>query len=542
MDEISKQERELPNTYQVISIETVDDYIFVETNGKSFLIDKDKNVYDVGKYNCAKNVYKMGDDILAVLEVDHHQDLVNIKTKEVVLSQRISYCSGIFKIDDDYVETMGYDHPTMLFNIRKKEYIKPNVDIPVEYSRKVGPNLFVYEHNDYSKQIYRKFVINQDGELVFDCGSYFPYYKDGRLILSALNDGEVVVVDNVLDGNTSSNMLSRNDKINSNPLVVTDERSKPEGICFVSGKEFLIVDFDMNIKNKYPLDIDSEYDKTEIQLWGDISVIIVKKGEEHYCIALNLKTGKQIKHQGIWIIPVDAANPNVIRGCDPLGDGNHMFTIYDKEGNEYTHHRAKDCYNIHSRSMNLIRFYGIEGIKGCLVYNKDTREEKIIPWVNPEFKMHDYEYMEYGFGVRYGETFRDEIIDIFDEDFNVVFEGIDAKAYKIATDDFGYEVNNNLLLLTIPKSEGSRTFYRKVVMDRNKNIIYDSYDGYLSFIGNFLQVIDEEQGKTYYIDSRTGERHDDMGITMKELTLPDTINVDGETIKLIKKNEDKTDE
>ncbi|MDE5630164.1 MAG: hypothetical protein K2I70_01040, partial [Bacilli bacterium] len=322
--------------------------------------------------------------------------------------------------------------------------------------------------------------------------------------------------------------------VNSNPLVVTDEKGELESICFVSGKEFLIVDFDMNIITKYPLDIESDYDKVEIQLWGDISVIIVKKGEESYCVALNLKTGKQIKHKGIWIIPVDAANPNVIRGCDPLDDEYYMFTIYDKDGNEYTHHRAKDCYNIHCKKMNLIRYYGIEGIDGCLVYNIDTREEKIVPWVNPEFQIHDREYMDYGFGVRYGETWKDEIIDIFDLDFNVVFEGIDARSYKMRVDDFGYEVNNNLLLLTIPMSDGPRTYYRKVVMNREKNVIHDSYDGYLSFIGNFLQVIDEESGKTYYIDSRTGKRHGDMNITMNELALPDTIDVDGEQVRLIK--------
>ncbi|MDE6141351.1 MAG: hypothetical protein K2G03_01995, partial [Bacilli bacterium] len=531
---ISKQEKVLPNTYQVISIETVDDYIFVETNEKSFLIDKDKNVYDVGRYNCCKHVYKMGDDILAVLEGEHRQELVNIKTNEVYLSQRISYCSGIFRIDDDYVDTLGSDYDKMVFNIRTKEFIKPRVDIPVKFSRKVGPNLFVYEFNDYGKQIYRKFVIDRDGELVFDCGSYFPYFKDGRLILTSLKDEEVIIVDNVLEGNTSSNILGRNSEISSNPLVVTDENGEPESICFVSGKEFLIVDFDMNIKTKYPLDIESDYDEVEIQLWGDISVVIVKKGDESYCIALNIKTGKQIKHQGIWIIPVDVANPDVIRGCDPLDDEYYMFTIYDKDGNEYTHHRAKDCYNIHCRAMNLIRFYGVEGVDGCLVYNKDTREEKVIPWVNPEFLLHDHEYMDYGFGIRYGATWRDEIIDIFDLDFNVVFEGIDARSYKMRTNDFRYEVKNNLLLLTIPVSDGPRTCYRKVVMDREKNVIYDSYDGYLSFVGNFLQVIDEVKGKTYYIDSRTGKRHSDMNIAMNELALPDAISIDGETIRLIK--------
>lgn len=541
MNEIIKKEKELPKSIQVINIEKVDDFIFIETKEKSFMIDKDKHVYEVGNYSHLKNVYHMGDDILAVLEGNHRQDLVNIRTKEVYLSQKNSYYSGIWKIDDDFVHISGPDYEYQpVYNIRTKRFIMPNVEMPVKYGWKLAPNLFVYEINDYEKQIYQKFIIDDQGKLVYRCGEYFPYFKDGNLVLSDRKDNEVVIVRDVLNESQETDMLSKGDSINSNPLIYTNEKGIAEGICFVSKKDFLFLDFDLNVKKRFPLDI--EYDSVEIQLWGEISVIIVKKGDESCCIALNLKTGKQVKHYGIWIIPVDAANPNVIRGCDPLDDEYSMYTIYDKDGNEYTHHRAKDCYNIHCKKMNLIRFYGVEGIDGCIVYNIDTREEKVVPWVNPQFMMGDKEYMDYGFGVRYGESWRDEIIDIFDLEFNVVFEGLVSNDFKIRGDDFHYEVNNELLLLTVPVSSGSRTFYKKIVMDKNKNILYDSFDGYLSFVGNFLQIIDEEHGKTYYIDSRTGKRCDDTQITMQEFALPDTINVNGESVRLIKQNVDKTDE
>lgn len=537
MEEITKREQELPsNEYRVINIEKVGDYLFVETNVKSLLIDKDKNVFDVGKCNHVEKVFKMGDDIFAVLEDKYRQILVNIKTQEIYISQSILYYSNICKIDDDYVSVFGADCKNQLaFNIHTKKFIEPEVDIPVDYNRKIGPNLFLYI-NHASKTL-QYFLVDQDGKLIYKCGEYFPYFTDGDLILSLRKENEIVIVRDVYKDTRKVEMVSQNEMVNSNPLIHENEKHEADAICFVSGKDFTVTDLKMNIINKYSLDIN--YDEVKIQLWGDVAVVIVKKGEESYNIGLNIKSGIQIRHRGIWVLPLDVKGPTVIRGCDVLGKEDYIFTIYDENGNEYTHHRAKDCDNILCRKMNLIGFYGIEGMDGCLIYNIDTKEEKIVSWQNPEFKLDDNdEYEDIGFGIRYGDTWEDVIIDLFDEDMNVLYEGIIAKDYGIIGKNFAYKVKNNLLLLKIPESSGSRTYYRKVVLDKEKNTLYDSFDGYLSFVGNFLQIIDREEGKTYYIDSRTYEKHDDMRITMKEFGLPDMLNVNGEQVKLMKKNED----
>jgi len=258
MEEISKVKEELPKSYQVINIERIDDFIFVQTQEKSFLIDKNKKVYDVGNYSHACKIYHMGKDIFAVLEDSYKQDLVNIANREVYLSHRASYYSGIWKIDDDYVHISGPDYEeSPLFNIRTKKFIKPDLEVPVKYGWKLAPNLFVYENNDYGKGIYQKFIINQNGEVFYNCGSYFPYYEDGNIILSSSKDDEVIVVHDVLNGAAKSEMLSRSDAIKSNPLVYTADGGHAKSICFVSGKEFLVVDFNMNILKKYNLDIDS---------------------------------------------------------------------------------------------------------------------------------------------------------------------------------------------------------------------------------------------------------------------------------------------
>ncbi len=541
MNDLSKRDEKLPNSYRVISISVVGDYIFVETSKTSLIIDKDKNVYDVGKYKRLNDVYQMGNDLFAVLEGNFKQDLVNMRTKEVYLSQRNSYYSGIWQVDDDYVKLGGPDYNKKVFNIRTKKFIEPEVDIPVDFSRKVGPNLFVYENNDYHNQIYQHFLINQDGKLVYNCGSYFPYFTDGNLILSLLKEGEVAIVRDVCNNPQSIEMISQNEMVSSNPLIYTNEKHEADSICFVSGKDFTMVDLNMNVIKKYPLDID--YDSVEIQLWGDMAVIIVNKGDDSYCIGLNIKNGVQMKHHGIWILPLDVKGPVVVRGCDCLGDDQYMFTLYDENGNEYVRHQAKDCFNVHCRKMNLIKFYDVDGANKVLVYNVDTREEKEIPWVNPEFKVGgDGEYKTVGYGIRYGETWQDEIIDLFDEDMNVVYEGIVSKDYGIRGEDFSYSLVNNLLLLTIPISRGPATYYRKVVLDREKNKLYDTFDNRLSFVGNYLQIIDDENDKTYYIDSRTGKTVEDAQITMQDIALPDTLNVNGEVIKLVKQNEDVSSE
>lgn len=540
MDEISKKEEQLPNSYRLVNIETVDDYIFVETNVKSFLIDKDKNVYQVGKFSHAEHVFSMGDDIFAVLDENHQQSLVNIKTKEVYISQK-NYYANIYKIDDDFVYVSGPNYGENVFNIRTKKFIKPEIDIPVKYSRTIAPNLFVYENNDYCNQIYQHFIINQDGKLIYNCGEYFPYYTDGTLVLSLLKDGEVVIVRNVCTESPEIEKVSQNKMVNSNPLIHTNEEHKIDSICFVSGTYFTIVDLDMNVIQKYPLDID--YDNVKIQLWGDIAVVIVEKKDKSYCIALNINTGKQIKHQGIWVLPLDINGPTVIRGCDSLGNDQYIFTLYDEDGNEYTHHQARDCFNIHSENMNLYKYSSVDGTNQNIVYNIFSRKEKKIPWYEVKFNTDsNYNYMPFGCGLRYDETQEDVIIDIVDEDLNVVYEGLSSKEYRIKDTDFYYELKNSLLLLIIPMSDGPKTYYRKVVLDKNHNKFYDSFHGYLSFVGNFLQVMDEENDRTYYIDSRTGSTLDNVELTMNEIALPDTLNVDGEVIKLIKKNKDIVDE
>lgn len=103
-------------------------------------------------------------------------------------------------------------------------------------------------------------------------------------------------------------------------------------------------------------------------------------------------------------------------------------------------------------------------------------------------------------------------------------------------------MKNNLLLLIIPESHGSRTYYRRVLLNKEKKVLIDTYDEHLSFIGNFLQVIDEENDRTYYIDSRTESILDDVSLPQKDVDIPETFEVDGKVVKLMKQNVDKNSE
>lgn len=541
MNEIIKASDSNVSVRRLISIEKVDDFIFIETSEGSFLVDQNKKVYSIGKCTHVDKVHHMGNDIMAVLHRNYKQELVDLNTNEVIVSQDISACTGIFKVDDDYVELLSYNHKPQLFNVRKKCYIKPDLGIEVEYARKVGPGLFVFENNDYKNSIYKHFVVDDEGKLIYDCESYFPYFKDGTLVLSSLKDHEIVIIRNVLEGNRELEYISQSEMVNSNPLVHEDDNHNPDSICFVNGSDFIITDLAMNVIKTYPLDI--EYDKVEIQLWGDIAVVIVTKDEDDTCVALNIKTGSFVKHHGIWVLPLDVEGPVVIRGCDKVGEGDFVFTIYDENCHEYTHHHAKDCFNIHTEKMNLIRFYNVDNENKTIVYDVEKKCEKEIPWVNPEFRMDDDgKYLPVGFGVRYGESWQDEIIDFFDEDLNPIYEGLKAQDYKINTKRFSYDLRNNLLILIIPESHGARTDYRRLVLNMNGKVLYDTYDGYLSFIGNFLQVIDKENEKTYYIDSRNESILDNIALPDNGIPVPDTLEVDGGIVKLIKENKDETNE
>lgn len=532
MENIEKQIT--PLEYKIINVEELGDNLFVQTYSKAFLIDENKKVYDISQYKYVNEVFYMGENLMGVLGAKHKLHLVNLNTKEVYTSIREDSFTRIFKIDNDYVRLVG-SNIDEVFNIHTKKRVKPQVDCEVKFRFKIGDNLFWYSYDDYYKGIHKNFIINQHGEVVYNCESFYPCIKDDKLILSNLQAQKVLIIHEFNSPSKRVEVIEKNDFIHSNPLVHNDIHGNADSICYISRSSFVISDFDGNILKRYPLEI--EYDNIQIQLWKNIAVIIVKKEENSYNIALNLDNGVQIKHKGIWILPFDKEGKQVIRGCDKGSNGLYQLTLYDLDGNEYTHHVAADCFTIDSKKMNKYLFTNVDGTEEDIVYNIDTKKEVIIPWRKVNFKVDkDLNYMDIGYGVRYGTAWEDQKIDLFDEDFNILFDSIDAFLYHIVGEDFYYEVKNNLVFLSISQSEGLITRFRKIVLDKDHHVLFDSYIGCISFIGDYLQIIDPTVNETYYIDSRTCKKVENVQLSMRDYDIPKSIIVEGKTIKLIKEN------
>lgn len=529
MEKIVRQEKKSPKTYRVIRMEKVGDYLFIETDFTSLLLDGEK-CYDVGKYNRASRVFTMCDDLVAVLEIEGRQELINVKTKDVILSHRNSYYSGLFKIDDNYVRVMGPDYGDALYNVRTRKFVHPQIDLNLKYKNKIEENLFQFQYNDDERHTCQNFVLNQNGDVIYECGNYFPYFSDGNLILKSMKEKKVIIVHNPLDSCEPTDILIKNEKIQSNPLVYIKD-DKADGVVFVSDNKLKMFNFNLEEMKSFPLDAD--VDDYEIQLWSDIAVVIVTKGENKSCIALNLNNGIQIKHNGIWILPLDVPGQQVIRGCDVLGKEDYLFTLYNEEGIEYAHHQAFDCFNVHSKKMNKYIYRRVDRTNKNLIYNIDTKEEILIPWQDLKYKTDEgFGYQSIGCGIRYRNSLDEGIIDFVDEDLNVIFGDIKCKDFGIRYENFRFDISNNLLLLTIPKSVISTTYFRKVVIDKESNVLYDSYSGNLSFIGNYLQIV--ESDKTTYIDSRTMNMVTGDSL-ISEMNLPETLQLEGKPIQLIKK-------
>lgn len=527
MDRIINQEKDLPKTYKVIRMERVEDYLFIETDVTSLLLDGE-NCYDVGKYNHAESVFTIGDDLVAVLELNEKQELVNVKTKEVIFSHCNSYNSEVFKIDDDYVGVAEFDYEA-LFNVHTRKFIHPQIDLNIKYYRKIGENLFHFKHSDYEKCFFQNFIVNQKGEIVYDCGASFPYFIDGNLVLYSKKEGKVIIVHDLLNSHERTDILTKNKTILSNPLVYT-ENNEAAGVLFVSDNKLKMINFNLEELKEFSLDVDA--DEYGLQLWGDIAIIIVSKGETKSNIAVNLNNGVQIKHSGIWVLPLDMPGRKVIRGCDVLGKDAYLFTLYDEDGVEYTHHLGSDCFNVHSKQENKYIYWNVDGTNKNIIYNVDTRKEQIIPWKNLRFDRED-EYQSIGCGIRYDNFMEDGIIDFIDEDLNVIFGDIKCADFDIRFNDFRFDISNNLLLLTLPESAGAVTYFRQVVMDKENNVLYDSYLGNLSFVGNCLQIVEAE--KTTYIDSRTMKVINEDSLLISDMGVPENLQLEGRPIKLIKK-------
>lgn len=109
---------------------------------------------------------------------------------------------------------------------------------------------------------------------------------------------------------------------------------------------------------------------------------------------------------------------------------------------------------------------------------------------------------EYGYGINY----KDKLLQIIDENFNVLIESVPYETLGINPrfGQFAYRYLNGFLLIrnsyiVIANYE----IPRNIIIDRKRNLLYDKQNTTVTSIGHYFQIIEKEG--TLYFDTLTGE-------------------------------------
>ena len=514
--------------YNIEDIVVNFNYTVVYTDKSTFLIFENE-VYDIGDYKKIDKVFKMNDKVYFVAGYRLSLVLVDLSDLSTLLAMN-SYGSNIRPVDDTYINVRNSEVGDTLYNLNTKEYIK--VDKNLKYYYQIGDNAFVYKNVDDDKQ---RFIVNEKGDILYSYKDCYPVKIDDKLVF--YNNDEIKIVSNYTKVNTEERVeivLKKDDEILSTPFLYKDKY-----IVALTKEGIKILNVNLEEVKTIPVKNDKEVNLT--QLWDYVYIIEVNNGERASCIAVNLENGFTMQHDSIWVLPFDVEGPKTLRCADKVDD-KVIFSLFDTDGNQYCSYPANDAFVIGSAANNKYFFSSVNGTKYSVIFNIDTNKEDWIPNVaDIKFKIVDMgiTYSDKGYIVRFNES-GELFADFIDEYTNKLWSNLALSDYGINRLDFGYHVLNNLLHLIVLKSCGPQTFRKHIILDKNKNVLFDSYDIEVSIIGDYMRVVEYQDDyenpikDDVFINSKTGEFIRDKSAPLKEMELSSDLQFKNNKIVLKK--------
>lgn len=508
LENISNKELNTKNI-KIIDMDKVDDYLFIVLDNGQKILTNGKELYDVSDYSHLFGTFNMGDKFCVVMTKGYSICVVDLKTMEVLFEDEKAY--HISKQDDRtlrIIMKIGGGNNT-IYDIETKKYLPAPDDY--EFENSLGNNLYVFRkqhHSDTNFYDYKRCVINADGKILLKDIDGWIELSNNHLIISKKNQLRIVKIneDSTLDMKT----IEKNEGIIANPK-------------YYNGNLILM---EKGVIKMYTPDLElvNEFIVDELQEVIDYEIIsnILKlclphtiNGEQvNKHLFINLNTGKSISHLRIESYPYWI--PTTYIGQDSIDSKITDYHFYNANFDLIIRISANSYESVESNKECM---YVIRTLDG------ENEHKQLLNTENGCIRDVDYDYIHFhpSLPYGYGVTLSTQKMDFFDENLNIVIPDFDYKKFNMSyyNEEFGYFIINDYICINKHFVDNfGQSRWRKIIQKANGEVILDSVQHKCYPIGNFIQIIHNEDSK--FLNTITGE----IGPLRITATLDETGRID----------------
>lgn len=471
-------------------MDKVDDYLFIALSNGQKVLTNGKEMYDVSEYNHLTALFFMGDKFCAVFTKEFTVCVIDLKTMEVLFEDKDAY--HVSKKDDRALHVImkigGGDNA--IYDIEAKKYLPAPDDY--EFENALGNNLYVFRENNNKETNfydYKRCVININGKVLMKDIDGWIYLSGKYIIIIKKNEICIVGIDeestlNIKTIKQNKEIIAKPDYYDGNIMIMVKGAIKIYTPTLELKKEIAIEELNEVI--------DYEIVSNTLKLCLP-HVISGELTNKH--LFVNLDTGKSISHIRIEGYPY--WNPTTYIGKDSIDTKISNYHFYNKDFDSII-------------SVNATSYENVDNDRECVFFistiENDTEKKQLFNAENGSIREVNYDFIKFPSNHQdgYGVDFTKEKIDFFDEKLEVIIPDFNYKKYKLDVCDFGYFIVNNYICIINHFIDGYGISRDRVILQNsNGDIILDSINHRCFALGNFIQIIDEDESE--FLNTLTGE-------------------------------------
>lgn len=479
---------------KIDDIEIVDDYLFIALSNGQNILTNGKELYDVSEYDHLSSFFWMGDKFCAVFIKDISICVVNLKTMEVLFEDFKAYY--VSKQDDRTINVLmkiGCGN-NAIYDIQTKKYL-PTPD-NYEFEHSLGNNLYVFreEKNKLDTNFYdrNRCVMNANGKILIKNVEGWIYLSENHIIIIKKDEMRIVGFndESILDIKTikqNEEIIAKPNYYDGNIIIMVKGAIKIYTPSLELIKEIKIEELDEVI--------DYEIVSSTLKL---CLPHMSEDAQINKHLFVNLETGKTISHIRIEGYPY--WKPTAYVGQDSINTKFTNYHFYSKDFAPIISVNAKSYENVDNDRESMFFLKTVEN---------DIEKKKLLNTENGNIKEVNYDYIKFPVNHYhgYGVDLTEGKIDFFDEKLEVIIPSFDYKKYELNLNDFGYFIVNSYVCIIRHFMDGygiSRC--RTIVQKSNGEVILDSVNHRCFAVGNFIQIVHNEDFKnSEFLNTLTGE-------------------------------------
>jgi hypothetical protein len=436
--------------------------------------------------DCLKliDIFTMNNRVVAVVDNIYNVYLIDLNTKTPLTNLRnITYIS---KVDEEVISLLLRDELLYLYNINKKSII--NVPTNYKLEDNLGYNLYSYV-DDSNKELtfrdYNRLVISSNNELILNSESGYINRYNNNLVITNTNKLKVY------------NIINKTSKELTTPNNILYSPYYYNGNIFLIYKNLIKI-LDLDFKLEKEIKVDNLDNVIDFEIRNSIIMI----SSNNTKININIESSKTIKYNYIESYPYWENNYLIASNNDPYNDNDTLndYYIYDKELNLINHLKCNYLYPIDCKNENLF-------LSGTF------KDNKLIKYFY-NFKTKTMKEINYDFIIylnNYGLAYKEDKLDIVDEELNVIISNLDYKKLHIKKNqdkNINYFIMNDYLTITIYLRErNGKEYYYTYLIDKNNNILIDSNEiRCYKMSNNYIKIVTKDKIK--YLNTLTNTIED----------------------------------